>query len=193
MQDYILPTVRYAGAIESVDTFDTDFRRPAEPLASVQSLQHVFASTIIQIDKIRGQLLHKDTGLRNEVDNTSIREHLGFLVTSDRDIWYQRIQQIISDELPTFTEISIEDLVAQADWQNKPIDIIIGQFMRVRWNSSSQVCGLSESMFNRVAFHPQSGSITLHEILQYRTEQDSYRLHAIHKLLDHAPGIEQAN
>jgi hypothetical protein len=177
----------------SVDTFDTDFRLPTEPLASVQSLQHAFASTIIQVDKIRGQLLQKDTSLRSEVDNISIREHLGFLVTSDRDIWYQRIYQIISEELPALSQISVEDLLSADDWQNKPIDIIIGQFMRVRWNSSSQICGLSESMFNRVAFHPHSGSITLHEILQYRTEQDSYRLHAIHKLLDHAPGFEQAN
>jgi hypothetical protein len=193
MQDYILPTVRYAGAIESVDTFDADFRIPTEPLASVQALQHAFASTIIQVDKLRGQLLHKDTSLRNEVDNTSMREHLGFLVTSDREVWYQRTQQIISNDIPTFAHIPIMELLAADDWQNKPMDIIIGQFMRIRWNSSSQVCGLDESMFSRIAFHPQFGSISLHEILQYRTEQDSYRLRSIHNLLDHAPAIEQAN
>lgn len=184
MQDFILPSNSFSTEVlpNMAEASEELYYASANP-GDLRDLKQHYASLIIEIDRMRGDILKRNTTLRYLPQGWSIREHLGFLINSDRDIWHPRIRRMIDEERPVLEAVSVPSLLAEHQWQQAPIEDTIAQLMRTRWNASSFVHSIPDAAYFREAIHPKQGTISLQGILYHLVSQDAVQLAAVRDLL----------
>ena len=148
-------------------------------LADIEKLKRCYASLIIQINRLRPALASADVLARPENGGWSIKEMLGYFVDTDREVWWPRIEAILRDEYPSFADIDPLELARAHDWQSQPLDEILSQLVRSRWDYAMKLNDISPAEFERSGEHAVLGNISILRILQILVAHDDHYLHKI--------------
>jgi hypothetical protein len=149
-------------------------------------LKRDYASLLIQLDHLRPLLASADVLYRPSDDEWSIKELLGHLIDSDRDIWWPRILALKNSDGAVFNDVDQQDLVTQHRWQTLPIEDILAQLMRVRWDYAMQLNAIPEKFFERSGTHSTLGTISMLDIVQILVTHDTLFLEKIRGLIEEA-------
>jgi hypothetical protein len=155
------------------------------PLDDVQELKKQYSNLIIQIDRIRPALTRIPRDARVADVHWTVTEVFGHLIDADRDIWWPRIDQLLVEERPFFSNVDPEALVGTHNWESIPLDDVLSQLMRIRWNNSMRLNTLPRAAFDRTGIHTEHGEMSLSQILAVIVAHDSHYLSLVRSLLEH--------
>jgi hypothetical protein len=195
----------FAGAIRA--GFIAEIRKTpaAVGLNDLDELKREYASLIIQIDRLRPSLLTADVLYRpadalslsdhptpmsghpariSDHPRWSIKEILGHIIDSDREIWWPRIDAMISQNCPHFVTLDQKEIVRRNRWHALPLDDIIAQLMRVRWNYAMRLNTMAPECFQRTGLHLALGPLSLLQIIQLLVAHDARYLDKVRALID---------
>jgi hypothetical protein len=173
-------------------------RIPSSP-EEISELRQRYSSLLIQMDRLRPMLASVDVLYRPETPGEwSIKEILGHIIDTDRDIWWPRINAILESEtdersseadeqssaLPVFSNIDQDDLIRKHRWQSIPLDDIFAQLMRIRWNYAMQLGQIPLAAFTRRGHHPTLGELTPLDILNILIAHDAHYVAQIESLIE---------
>ncbi|GEM_PF-2077003 len=153
-------------------------------LEELDDLRRNYAGLIIQLDRLRGNLVTADLRHSEQEGAESIKEILGHMIDTDRDIWWPRIERILHEDTPQFQDVDHLNLLERHRWQTLPLDDILAQLMRVRWSYAIELNGLSADVFLRTGIHPSLGELSILKIVQLLVAHDSHYLRKIRAKLD---------
>ena len=153
-------------------------------LDQLSDLKRQYAALLIQLDHLRPVLASADVVYRNADNEWSIKEILGHLIDSDRDIWWPRIFSLIERDGVPFSDVDQDDLIAKHHWQSLPIEDILAQLMRVRWDYAMKLNAIPEALFDRSGKHPVMGDVSMLQILQLLVAHDAHYVEKIRGLID---------
>ncbi len=150
--------------------FQTDF---SEKLAQVsidelEDLKRSYASLIIQLDRLRPKLAAADALALSAEGGWSVKEILGHLIDTDREVWWPRITAILE----------------RKNWCSLPIEDIFAQLMRTRWEFAMKLQQIAAPDFEKTGDHPELGEVSILRILQFLVANDAHYLENIHTLVD---------
>ncbi len=149
------------------------------------NLRQCYSSLLIQMDRLRPQLASVDVLYRPEAPNEwSIKEILGHIIDSDRDIWWPCIEEILESDSPRFVHIDQHELIRQHRWQSIPLEDIFAQLMRVRWNYAMQLSQIPVDAFSRIGEDPVLGVLTTFQIVNILIAHDAHYLGKIQSLIE---------
>ncbi|MDP4199444.1 MAG: DinB family protein [Bacteroidota bacterium] len=154
------------------------------PSAFLDELRHQYANLIIQLDRIRPSLIRTDLHRRPEGEDWSITEIFGHMIDTDNEIWWPRIEAILVEHYPYFTDIDPMALVRKHNWQALPLDDVLSQLMRIRWNHAMRLNTLPAEVFDRPGYHPAYGELTLLRVVQLMVAHDTHYLMKVRALLE---------
>jgi len=166
--------------LEITATYSTGFDEAR--LAEIAELKKKYSSLVIQLDRLRSSLIASPTTQRRN-GKWSLREILGHLIDVDREIWGPRIETMLQEDHPHFESISQDELVIKNRWNDFPIEEIIAQLMRVRWNLAVFINNLPDVSLARTCHHYSAGDITIADILQILVDHDSHHIQQIKDIL----------
>lgn len=152
-------------------------------LDDVQELKRRYASLIIQIDRLRRAFAATNVLARTKEGEWSIKETLGHLIDTDRDIWWPRIELLLSEEHPRFKSLDQQEIVLRQNWQSQPIENILSQLTRARWDYAMKLNALSQADFKRCGEHATLGEISILRILQLLVAHDEHYLAKIRAMI----------
>src|SRR5436190_23840487 len=109
------------------------------PIDDLHELKKQYSNLIIQIDRLRPSLTQLTSVTTVSQTHWTITEVFGHLIDTDRDIWWPRIDQILVEDRPSFIDIDPDTLQGQHSWASLPLDDVLAQLMRVRWNNSMRL------------------------------------------------------
>jgi hypothetical protein len=150
----------------------------------IDELKKQYSNLIIQIDRLRPSLARISPTARIGDSTWSITEVFGHLIDTDRDIWWPRIDQILVEDRPHFFDIDPNALVGRHNWDALPLEDVLAQLMRVRWNNSMRLNTLPCAAFDRSGVHPQHGEVTLAQILAILVAHDAHYLALVRSFID---------
>ncbi|HWF44525.1 MAG TPA: DinB family protein [Candidatus Kapabacteria bacterium] len=161
-------------------------------LEDVPELKRKYSSLLIQLDRLRSGLLSADLHYRNTdsvapedgAQAWSILEILGHLIDADRDIWWPRIKSIQQNDRPYLPDIDQQALIRKHNWQALPLDDVLGQLMRIRWNHAMNLNNIPIESFERTGEHATLGEINILRILELLVAHDAHYLEKIESLID---------
>jgi hypothetical protein len=136
-------------------------------LGELEDLKRSYASLIIQLDRLRPKLAAADA-LALGTEGGSVKEILGHLIDTDREIWWPRITAILE----------------RKNWRALPIEDIFAQFMRTRWDFAMKLQEISVSDFEKTGEHPTLGEVSILRILQVLVANDANDLENIRSIVD---------
>lgn len=154
------------------------------PSSCLEELRHQYASLIIQLDRLRPALTRADASQRREDGEWSVREILGHMIGTDNEIWWPRIEFLLVNDDPIFTEMDPATLARKHNWRDLPLDDVLAQLMRIRWSHSMRLNGLPVEAFDRTGQHPTHGEITLLKIVQILVAHDAHSLSEIRERIE---------
>ena len=150
----------------------------------IEHARHRYSGLLIQLDHLRPVIAGADVLYRETGNAWSIKEILGHLIDTDREIWWPRIKAILESDRPFFADIDQHELVRKHHWQSIPIEDVFLQLMRVRWEYSMRLNLLPDSAFSREGDHATLGTITLLQIVQLLVSHDAHYLEMIHGIVE---------
>jgi len=150
----------------------------------IAALKRTYASLLIQLDRLRSVLVSADVLFRPTDGAWSIKEILGHMVDTDKEIWWPRIMAVLNQDHPRFTTIDQKELVRRHHWQSIPIEDIFAQLMRVRWDHAMQLNGMSDEFFERTGDHETLGEMSILGILQLLIAHDAHYMNRIRTLVE---------
>jgi hypothetical protein len=179
-----------AGPLLSTVTSHTsdDFDLIPASLDQLDSLRRQYGSLLIQLDRLRPLFSSADVQYRPSDQDWSIKEMLGHLIDFDRDIWWPRISALLDSENPYFTDVDQNELVVRHHWQALPLEDILAQLMRVRWDYAMKLNAIADAKFERSGAHPVLGKMPLLRILQLLVAHDAHYIEKIRGLVEETRG-----
>ena len=151
----------------------------------MHELRQRYSSLLIHMDRLRPLLTSVDVLYRPEQDDEwSIKEILGHIIDTDREVWWPRIQAILESDGPRFIDIDQHELVRKHGWQSIPLEDIFAQLMRVRWSYAMQLAQIPDAAFSRTGEHPSLGTITPYQILNILIAHDAHYVTKIQSLIE---------
>lgn len=151
-------------------------------LNDLDELKRRYAAFIIQIDRLRPALYRADSRGASRWGTWSLRETLGHLIDTDRDIWWPRIEAARLEENPYFEDINQSELLRAHHWKSQPLEDILSQLVRSRWDYGMKLNSFSASAFERTGEHAILGELSILRILQIMVAHDEYYLTKIRAL-----------
>jgi hypothetical protein len=150
--------------------FQTEFsdKQSQVSLAELEELKRSYASLIIQLDRLRPKLAAADALSLSAEGGWSVKEILGHIIDTDRDVWWPRINAILE----------------RKNWCSLPIEDIFAQLMRTRWEFAMKLQDLAAPDFEKTGEYPSLGEVSLFRILQFLVENDARYLENIRSLVD---------
>ena len=152
----------------------------------LDDLRRQYASLLIQLDHLRPLLASADVHYRTSEQEWSIKEMLGHLIDTDRDIWWPRIVSLLERDECVFTDVDQNELVVRHHWQSLPTEDILAQLMRVRWDYAMKLNAIPDVMFHRSGSHPTLGSVSLLRIVDILVAHDAHYLGKIRGQVEEA-------
>jgi hypothetical protein len=152
-------------------------------------LKREYSSHIIHLDRLRPSLISADVLYHPDDGSWSIKEILGHLIDTDREIWWPRIDAAIAQDHPDFVTIDQKEIVKRNRWQSLEIGEILAQLMRVRWNYSMRMNMLAPECFERTGQHLALGSLSVLQILQILVAHDAHYLDKVHALIEETSNV----
>jgi hypothetical protein len=149
-------------------------------MSDLGDLKRKYSGLLIVFDRFRDLLLAADSSSHPEGE-WSIREMLGHMVDTDREIWWPRIAAILENERPFLDSVDQKDLLERHNWNEQPVQTILAQFMQFRWNSAIRIKDLTLQDFARTGQHYEFGDITIANILQILIAHDAHYLAKIRR------------
>jgi hypothetical protein len=203
----------FAGAIRA--GFITEIRNSPQGFAlnDLDELKREYASLIIQIDRLRPSLLTADVLYRpddalslsdhptrmndhptrmSDHPRWSIKEILGHIIDSDREIWWPRIDAAIIQNFPHFVTLDQKEIVRRNKWHAMPLDEIIAQLMKVRWNYAMLLNTMPPECFQRSGLHLALGPLSVLQIIQLLVAHDARYLDKVRALIDETSNAAMA-
>lgn len=153
-----------------------------EKLLQIAELKRRYSALVIQLDRLRPMMLKADSKNPKSY-KWSIREIVGHLIDVDRDIWGPRIERTLSEDVPYFENIDQDELVRKHGWNEIPLEDIIAQLMRVRWNLAVFINNLPDASLARTCHHFSAGILSVADILQILVDHDAHHLEQIRLLV----------
>jgi hypothetical protein len=147
-------------------------------------LKRQYASLLIQLDLLRPTLASADVLFRPADNEWSIKEVLGHLIDCDRDIWWPRISTLMQSDGARFEDVDQNDLVERHRWQSLPLEDILAQLMRVRWDYAMRLNALPDTLFERHGEHPVMGDVSILRIIQLLVAHDAHYVEKIRGLVE---------
>jgi hypothetical protein len=165
----------------------TEFGEVLAPvsIAELEELKRMYASLIIQLDRLRPKLAAVHALTCANEGGWSVHEILGHLIDTDRDIWWPRIAAILRQDHPLFSYVDQNKLVHEQDWQSFPIDDLFAQLARTRWDFAMKLNEIPEPDFEKTGMHPTLGELSILRILQLLVAHDAHYLNRIHAMTEH--------
>ena len=128
---------------------------------------------------------------RPTLEELSLKETYGLLATLDADVRLPRLRQIVAEDEPHFDAVDEQALVAQTDWNARPIGAILGQVQAARQTLLEAFQALPQKDWSRAAYFSDSAEQAVrrdvygfaHHITQHDTDvlrTIGYRLHDSH-------------
>ena len=149
----------------------------------IPELRRRYASLIIQLDRLRPAIEAVDMFMRPKDEVWSIKETLGHLIDTDRDIWWPRIERLLTEESPQFEDVDHREITLAHNWQLRPIEDILSQLVRARWNYALKLDTFAPSDFCRSGEHALLGEICILRIVQILVAHDEYYLKKIQAMI----------
>lgn len=178
---WLLRSNAFGVGIESVagdkaSGFETEFGEVLSPVAlcSLDDLKRSYASLIIQLDRLKPKLASTESLASRAEGAWSIKEILGHLIDSDREIWWPRITAILQQDHPNFQNVDQQALLTKNNWRSLPLDDIFAQLMRTRWNFATRLQEIPADDFEKTGCHPTLGEISILRILQILVAHDAH-------------------
>jgi hypothetical protein len=153
-------------------------------LNDLAGLKREYSSLIIHLDRLRPSLIAADVLYRPDDGSWSIKEILGHLIDTDREIWWPRIDAAIAQDHPNFVTIDQKEIVKRNRWQSFETGEILAQLMRVRWNYSMRMNMMAPECFERTGQHLALGQLSVLQILQILVAHDAHYLDKVHALIE---------
>ncbi len=150
---------------------------PDVSVEELESLKRSYASLIIQLDRLRPKLAAADAlSLRGE-GGGSVKEILGTLIDTDREVWWPRITAILE----------------RKNWCSLPMEDVFAQLMRTRWEFAMKLQEIAAQDFEKTGEHPALGEVSILRILQFLVANDARYLENIHAMVDGKPDMAFAS
>jgi DinB superfamily len=137
-------------------------------LEELEELKRSYASLLIQLDRLRPKLAAADALSLSAEGGWSVKEILGHLIDTDRDVWWPRITAILE----------------RKNWCTLPMEDIFAQLMRTRWEFAMKLQEIAASDFEKKGDHPSLGEVSILRILQFLVANDARYLDNIRSLVD---------
>jgi hypothetical protein len=157
----------------SIPSFTTSTDITAEELAE---LKRKYSGLLIVFDRFRDHLIASDSMLHPSTTEWSIREILGHMVDTDRNIWWPRIDRILAEDRPYLSSVDQLGLIDEHNWNDQPVERILAQFMQFRWNSAIKARDLTLEDVSRTGEHYEFGPISVSNILELLVAHDAHFL-----------------
>lgn len=154
-----------------------------------QQRQALLAQLAYLIDEIEvlkgliGRVPEPVLNARPLPDDLSIKETYGLIATRDAEVRLPRLRRMIADDQPVFEAVDDQTLVAQADWNDRPIDAILDQVQDARRMLVAYARALPAEAWTRTARFDEPVR-NVYEMLYAIIQQDAeyqrtlgYRLH----------------
>jgi len=170
-----------------------DFDLIPASLDQLDSLRRQYGSLLIQLDRLRPLFSSADVQYRPADQDWSIKEMLGHLIDFDRDIWWPRIFALLNSESPYFEDVDQNELVVLHHWQALPLEDILAQLMRVRWDYAMKLNAIADTQFERIGAHPVLGKMSLLRILQLLVAHDTHYVEKIRDMVEETRGKTTLN
>ncbi len=168
-----------------------DVLETLEPVSldNLDDLKRRYASFIIQVDRLQPALYRADA-LATPHGTLSIREMLGHLIDTDRNIWWPRIEAALDEVHPVFSDIDPQELLREHGWRSQPMENILSQLVRARWDYGMKLNSLTSKDFERTGAHPALGDLSILHMLQIMVVHDEHYLEKIRIILAGATGSD---
>jgi hypothetical protein len=153
-------------------------------LEDLPELKRKYSGLLIQLDRLRSGLLSADLHYRNTDSEASILEILGHLIDADRDIWWPRIKSILQNDRPYLPNVDQHALIRKHNWQSLPLDDVLGQLMRIRWNYAMNLNDMPIESFERIGEHATLGEISVLRILELLVAHDAHYVEKVESLIE---------
>jgi hypothetical protein len=137
-------------------------------LDELEALKRSYASLIIQLDRLRPKLAAADALALSAEDGWSVKEILGHLIDTDREVWWPRITAILE----------------RKNWCSLPIEDIFAQLVRTRWEFAMKLQEIAATDFEKTGEHPALGEVSILRILQFLVDNDARYIENIRSLVD---------
>ena len=157
-------------ATNGASGFQTEYneKQMQVPLAKIEDLKRSYASLILQLDRLRPKLAAADALSLSAEGGWSVKEILGHIIDTDREVWWPRINAILE----------------RKNWCSLPIEDIFAQLMRTRWEFAMKLQELAAPDFEKIGEYPALGEVSIFRILQFLVENDARYLENIRSLVD---------
>ncbi|SRR5581483_325767 len=166
--------------------FTAEFGSLLGPISKedIDPLKRQYAALILQLDRLRPKLAAANVLAREAPEPWSIKEVLGHIIDTDRDIWWPRIETIRMEEQPYFEDVDQLHLASSHRWHDLALEDIVSQLMRVRWNFAMKLNAISECDFERTGIHATLGEISILKILQLLVAHDAHYVERIRVMIE---------
>ena len=152
----------------SVFPTEANEKLPQVSLDELEELKRSYASLIIQLDRLRPKLAAADALSLSAEGGWSVKEILGHLIDTDREVWWPRITAILE----------------RKNWCSLPMEDIFVQLMRTRWEFAMKLQEIAAQDFEKTGEHPELGEVSILRILQFLVANDARYLENIRSLVD---------
>lgn len=167
----------------SVPVFDPAVSLTDRELAD---LRRKYSGSLIAFDRLRDRLNDPLALLRTDEGGWSIREILGHMVDTDREIWWPRIETMLRYDEPFLESVDQGKLIDEQGWNDQSVEHILAQFMQFRWSAALQMNGLTDQDIRRKGRHYELGEMTVANVLQILVAHDAHFLAKLNALLGEA-------
>jgi hypothetical protein len=156
------------GFLPSASQMEFDEKLPDISLDEVEELKRAYASLIIQLDRLRPKLAAADALALRAESGCSVKEILGKLIDTDREIWWPRITAILE----------------RKKWHLLPMEDVFAQVMRTRWEFAMKLQEIAASDFEKTGEHPTLGEVSILRILQILVANDARYIENINSMIE---------
>lgn len=160
----------------SVFQTDASEKLPQVSLDELEELKRSYASLIIQLDRLRPKLAAADALSLSAEGGWSVKEILGHIIDTDREVWWPRITAILE----------------RKNWCSLPMEDIFAQLMRTRWEFAMKLQEIAAQDFEKTGDYPSLGEVSILRILQFLVANDARYLDNIRSLVDGKPEMSFA-
>jgi hypothetical protein len=145
-------------------------------IVELAELRRKYSGLLIVFNRFRDRLIASDSWSDPAEDEWSIREILGHLVDTDKQIWWPRIGLMLESERPHLQSVDQVSLLTRNRWNEQPVERILAQFMQFRWNCAIRIKDLTLQDFARTGIHYEFGEISVANILEVLIAHDAHYL-----------------
>jgi hypothetical protein len=81
----------------------------------------------------------------------SLRQTYGLLAAYDREVLLPRLERMVAEDDPHFESLDVEALAAEADWNERPIDVLLDRVQEARRTLLTFLERLPPAVWDRTA------------------------------------------